>query len=367
MIFHQRGTIVIAMFVSVFLAGCAVYNPHVEIERPIEPLPTPVPISYGIEYAQNAQKAYRDKLAAHARLGTSGGAALITLGSAVLGLAAFDAHIDVIKGTALAGGIGYTIGDRYANEAHERIYIRGMEAMNCAVEAVLPLNFPSKARDSLAKDIDELSKAILSLNAVSANVQSQISLVESREEFQKGKQPVDSAQAEVLEARNAASTADKLYGAGIILLRDIDGAGTRLVSAVDRINIAIDRALQQTNSRMESVADIISQLSDSARIFAPGLDFASNLPSIILTPTSASVASTSVLKETEMLKEKMDEEDVLRSLRTELKQLSQEVAIYSQRVRRVVKSVNDAHPIETLKSCGVDTEDMPDDPAPQTG
>ena len=100
---RQTVTFLAPMLLLAFVTGCSVSTPHVEIELPLATKSGTVTLDKGIKYAQRMQAAYREKLSAHARMGSDGGATLITLASVVLGFAAFDVHIDNITGTALAG------------------------------------------------------------------------------------------------------------------------------------------------------------------------------------------------------------------------------------------------------------------------
>lgn len=352
--------------VSTALAGCAgLSTPYVEIERPAAAVEREdVTLAYGIAYAQQARAAYRAKLSEHARIGTDGGAALITLAAIVLGLAAFDAHTDMITGAALAGGTGYAIGNWYANDAHQLTYLAGMEATSCAVEAVLPLYFSPTARDALAKDLGDLGAASSELGSAMSAVQSLIPLVEA----QAGGETdlTRKARTDVTEAGRILEQADKAYAAGRVLLRNIDAAGARLVTAIDRINVAMDRALQQTNPRLESLTNVISQLSASSALFAPGLDISGMLTSALAPKDTVGGPQSGGAIVDPALAAQNDAVKLAQAL-GRLAVAAGRAASLSRQVAAQVKAVNDARPLQALKDCGVDVEQIPSELTLSTG
>ena len=353
----RRHMVVFALILSsASLTGCSISNPYIDIPRPARSESESIAIGSGIEYAQNVQAAYRRKLAEHAQIGIDGGAALTLLGSAVLGLAAFDVHIDSIIGTALAGGTGYALGNWYANEDHEHVYLSGMKAINCAIEAVLPLNVSVDARNLLETDVQEIRNSVAELRGRVDEVQRLIPLVQATMQNADNETAtlINTAQMAVAQAIAVVNHADEAATTGGILLYKIDGVGEHLITAVNRINVAVDQALQQSNPRLESLSNVISALSASTGFFAPGVDFEGTLgaaltPDLTNGQQKKNLAAQLSLPPVDQLKQKLGL----------LRNGADFVSSLSQRLNMMVKGVSNARPLEALKACNVDTDSLP--------
>ena len=360
MTFRRLILVFAPILLSAFLAGCSVSNPYIDIPRPARSESETIALGSGIEYAQKVQAAYRRKLAEHAQIGTDGGAALMLLGSAVLGLAAFDAHIDSIIGTALAGGTGYALGNWYANEDHEHVYLSGMKAINCAIEAVLPLNVSADARDLLKADLEKISGYLLELRGRVDEVQRVIPLVQATMQSADKETTtlIKTAQMAVAQAIAVVKHADEAATTGGILLYKVDGAGEHLITAVNRINVAVDQALQQSNPRLESLSNVISALSASTGFFAPGVDFEGTLGAA-LAPEKADGGVNKIQQANLIEKQSLTPTDKLKQELGMLRVQADFVSSLSQSLNMVVKGVSEARPLESLKACDVDTDSLP--------
>lgn len=359
----RRHMVVFALILSsASLTGCAISNPYIDIPLPARSESESIAIGAGIEYAQNVQAAYRRKLAEHAQIGTDGGAALTLLGSAVLGLAAFDAHIDSIIGAALAGGTGYALGNWYENEDHEHVYLSGMEAINCAIEAVLPLNVSADARNLLETDVQKIRNSVAELRGHVDEVQRFIPLIQATMQSDDNETAtlIDIAQMVVAQATAVVNHADEAATTGSILLYKVDGAGEHLITAVNRINVAVDQALQQSNPRLESLSNVISALSASTGFFAPGVDLGGTLGAA-LTPekVDASIGKYVPHSDLPLGVPSRTPTDKLKQEIDMLRKQADVVSSLSQSLNMVVKAVSDTRPIEALKACGVDTDSLP--------
>ena len=334
-----RLVVCILALSQAFLPGCSLTNPYVGWQLPSEQqVPAKISLLHAIMYAKNAQDRYREALGDRATLINVLGPGVITLGAIVLGQAAYGAHKDAILGTALGGGTGYLIGNWFSNKQHEIIYLAGMEAMSCAVAAVLPLDFSEDARKSLNNDIGELNKSISAVSQAIGKVQGLIPQVE-----RSNPTVTQQARADVAMAEKVVETADKAYIAGQKLLREVDSAGTHLYSAVNDIGVLVNKALQQTHARLESLVNIISQLSKATEIFAPGLGLEATLAGRLQPKKKDGKTLRAV---------ETAEEDLQQALET-LAEKAADLASWTRRVAGVVNSVNEQRPLQTLKDCGV--------------
>ena len=346
----------IIAIVVVLLSSCVITNPYIQLDAADTPKVSDdgvIQFADAVAYARTIRGLYRAKLAKHAKLANNTGSGLITLAGLILGLAAFDVYSDAILISALVGGTGYTLSSRSSSNPREIVYLAGMEATACAVEAMLPLSFSSKATTMLYKNVDTLSTSI---ETVGGDIRTVRSLIATVGDNAGDRQTADlqQARAEVTRAEKLIETADAAYVAGSGLLRSIDRAGMTLVAAVDAITVEVDKAVQQTQPRIESLADIIGQLSSATDIFAPGLGISSDLSSLV---------GKRVEPESEDI-EKYNSMEPIARLHMAVNALATSALLLASATRTVsgtVKGVNQKKPVSTLKKCGVTISDIETD------
>lgn len=355
---YQRAVALI-ISVSLSLTACTLSSPYGETGLTDAYRSQDTVLSEGMKHAQDVEHAYREKLAAQAKLGTHGGAALITLASVILGLATFDSHTDAIKGTALASGTGYYIGNWYANEAHELVYLRGIEAVVCATTAVSPINVPMATRDKLETDLKELDEAISGLiHAITA-----LELRVGYGSTQNNENLIKALKAILSRAKQVHTGGSEMYSAGKVLLLQIDSANNDLIGAINAIDIAVDRALQQANPRLESLTNIVTQLSNSAAIFSPGLDIAGDLKQALDGQTAV---SHFLPGNGNSRKKSKAEKKLARETRNGL-EYSAMVIDGSRKVSDIVNVIGSKQPLEALENCGVNPEALANQLSISTG
>lgn len=352
-------SVALASTMLVSVSACAV-NPYAEWDAPDPKMVVETySLPYALAYAKNARDAYRGKLRDQAVFDNLVSSGLITLGAAVLALAAFGADGDAILGVGLAGGTGYTLANRYSNNPQELIYIAGMEALVCAAEAVGPLNFSRGARNDLSTMLDGLPPGedglrkggLVNARAESLNnlasVKSYLQLVKLH-----GTNPelVQQAQTMVTDAEAIISNSDQTYVTGKQLQRSIDTVAYDLVNAVDRISFSVDKAISESRPRLESLINIIGELSSATNIFAPGL----NLSGVLDTHIGKEFAEQSVDDPDEPQGPTQREEQLAAAMGA-LSGSIAKLSSASRQVAGIVNAVNEQRPLETLEDCGVDT------------
>lgn len=355
------NSIVVLVVVAFINSGCALVDPYPTWQRPKPAEVTKqsdVTLDYAIKYAQNARDAYREKLSQHARLINSVTPALITLAGVVIALAAFDSHVDNILGVGIAGGTGYAVANHFSNNTQELVYLAGMKGMSCAIDAVLPLNFGETAKSDFASNLSKLSTAQSNVSVAIGKVKALIPIV-------KPDNPdlAALAEKEVAAAETLIAPADTASVAGAKLARNIDTVGSNLVAAVDRIDVAVDEALQQAQPRLESVINAIGQLSKASNIFVPGVDFPGILAGRLEAAPKAQSTTEGLTGEAKTLAEqraRRNEDLLVRSLNM-LTSGSIELASLTRQVTGTVNSVNEKRPLEILKDCGVEVGEVTTD------
>lgn len=163
---HSSCRKLVSLSLVAAMAGCA--NPIVRWNVPPAPTDKAVALPYAKLYASAAREAYRNEIATQFHTTNNLGAGLIGLGSLVAALAAGSAHKDAILGATLIGGTAYGIGQWNLRPQRLLIYQAGVEGINCALTAVIPLSM-SEA------DIEQLRTGLTSIEMAMASTASALS------------------------------------------------------------------------------------------------------------------------------------------------------------------------------------------------
>ena len=327
------------------LAACA--SPIVRWQAPSGTEEKPQTLAYARAYAATAREAYRSEIASQFNASNNLGAGLIGLGSLVAALAAGSAHRDAILGTTLLGGTAYAVGQWNLRPQRLLIYQAGVEGMNCALAAVIPLSMSDTDLGSLRAGLADIEARVGSTNAaidVAAAALAPLrgSLV-----------PTDIARDDAIltAAADAVVLANKVLPAGRQLAARVQRVGLELISTVDRIAAAVDKAVQSTLPDLSSVPKIVAGLAGNAGSFAPGSGVEASLKDALanagITPKSGSAidqnASAKIKLETDDLETKLVAVDKQR------RELLAAVAGVQARISAVDSSAT----ADALKSCGV--------------
>lgn len=256
---------VVAFACAVLLAGCA--SPIVRWTAPPSSVKeNPQTLAYARSYAAAAREAYRSEISSQFNASNNLGAGLIGLGGLVAALAAGSAHRDAILGTTLIGGTAYGVGQWNLRPQRLLIYQAGVEGVNCALAAVIPLSMSDADLATLRSGLADIEARVGSTNA--AVDAAAAALAPLRGELA----TADLARADaVLDAATAAvDVANKVLPSGRQLAARVERVGPELISAVDRIAAAVDKAVQSTLPDLASVPKIVAGLAGNAGSFAPG-------------------------------------------------------------------------------------------------
>ncbi|WP_425404109.1 hypothetical protein [Hwanghaeella sp.] len=366
----RRKAFVLVLVGSTALSttGCslnpyATWTPEEVAARTSSTRPT---IVDAMAYAQTVRAAYRSKIHDQAILDNTVSTGIITLATAVIALAAFRADTDAILGVGLAGAAGYTLANRFSNNTQELIYFAGMEALGCATAAIGPLNYDDAAKIAFNGRLDDLSTSIAAVQKGMATVQS---LIPAAEAASNATEAISQARAMVTQAQGAAETADATFLSGTTLQRNIQTAGYDLTSAVDRISLAVDKAISESRPRLDSLIGIISELSSATDILAPGLNLAGVLDARIAKDYGESASQSKIEKLDGAGEERPEDFSARIALQSATEALSAAIFNLSSSNRRVageVNAVNSKRPLETLQVCGVDVSEISTDIALST-
>ena len=252
------------------LTGCAV-NPLVTWQRPPAKA-SPVPLVDAQQYADEASKAYREARDRHVQATTGLNSGLLGLGVLGTGLALAKSHRDALLGTAFLGATAYGFGQQNLNVQHRLVYEAGIDAIGCAKDAIQPLAMSSADRQSLEKAMPALDAALA--RASSARAAAMVALASWKGTDAEESELEQSAKAAITASGKAIDAGTASVASGRLLIRRSDGAGDALISAVERIDGAVNKAVTATLPDPSSVFKVISGLPGFAAGIVPGSDVA---------------------------------------------------------------------------------------------
>ena len=347
---HRRFAIrAIVVACAASLAACA--SPIVRWQAPSGTEEQPQTLTYARAYAATAREAYRSEIASQFNASNNLGAGLIGLGSLVAALAAGSAHRDAILGTTLLGGTAYAVGQWNLRPQRLLIYQAGVEGMNCALAAVIPLSMSDADLGSLRAGLADIETRVGSTNAAIDVAAAALAPLRSSK-----LNPTDIARDEAIlaAAADAVVLANKVLPAGRQLAARVQRLGLELISAVDRIAAAVDKAVQSTLPDLASVPKIVAGLAGNAGSFAPGSGVEASLKDALantgITTKSGSVIDQNASAEAKARKLETDDlETKLVAVDKQRRELLAAVAGVQARISAVDSSAT----ADALKSCGV--------------
>ena len=309
-------------------SSCSMMNPYIDIgDRPQD---NTILLSKAIDYANKGKDEYTNALGEQAEFNSYLGIGLTALGAAALGLGITGGSTTAITILGLTGASAYGVGSFLENKPRQRAYILGYNALNCAVEAVLPLNISlplyekfsqalhgSSATDGLLFRREETEKAISKVKQI--------------------KSPDEAIIRSISAAEALVETAKIAYTNGVSLDLIINNSGNALITSVDRIVGQVNDSINTNQTDLQSIMTIIgglggmySQITTVPQSMTP----ASDIKSVSAVIQSADTALNELL------------DSAARLSRT------------TQEVTAFVNAIVAKKPIEQLKLCGVDPEDI---------
>ena len=301
-----------------------------------------------IGYADNAKDAYKKAVGEQASLTSGAALALIPLSAAALGLGIAEADSNLITALGVGGAAGFGAATWLSSKPRQRVYIAGIKAMSCAVDAMIPLKFSLEDQTQLRDGLTDLNKAIGGVNGTVTAIKG---LTETIEE-QTGETLITKRAKEDMKVAEALlATAHTTFESGTTLYRQISNAGQVLISAVDRIGALVDDAIVETEPDIASLPGVIDALAQTSMQFTKIPEsarskeqLAGSAPTGIVNDDAKTFGITGVNLE-ELLK--------LNELLGELEGLLITLSSATLGVKSVVDAVSEARPLESLKLCGV--------------
>lgn len=251
---------------SLLLAGCA--NPILRIDAPgyspaLSRAPTTEPQSMdqALQKLNHFRAAYYEAVRLQTGEAQNATTGLVWLGTLIAGLAMAEVHRDAILGATLLGGTTYGLVRTQIDARRLDVWTNGIEALDCAREASLPL-------DLSAERVAELKAARQDLGGQRLDTQKALEAVRAAM-LPLARLPKTIAPTQELVTRAAAvlAEADATQAAAIGLLEST--RGRELSAAVDRVHSGVTRAMKDIAVDPKSIKPLIAGLGGFAEVFAP--------------------------------------------------------------------------------------------------
>lgn len=333
-------------FLLLGLCACSI-NPIVNWDPPKRSGVEPTNLDYGHSYAASLRGAYKREI--HKQVGTSTNlnSGLVVAGALALALAASTAHRDALLGTALVGGTAYGLGAMNLPQQRLLILQAGVEAIDCANRAVIPLSMTMGELAKLQTDTESLQTALKPLDEAVASVRLRLSA------YNNARGPEDdliSSEAKQLIAvgEEVATASRSTAAAGQLLSVKARQADDQLVAAVDKIDTSILKALLATLPDISSVPKVIAGLAGFSASIAPGAGIDTTIATRLAVRAgeeSHAIAGNPALQEpARALRESID------TLRSSIATTRSAKSAVDARVNAYQTATS---ALETLRDCGV--------------
>lgn len=266
---HYRPAIP-AVFAGALLASCA--NPQLEVRGAgfsvnDSPSLTTEPASMAESMAKlnHVRATYHEAIRRQRATSINATIGLTWLGAAIIGAAYGKASEPWIVGSALIGGTTYGLTRAQLDARQVELWQQGIEALDCARRASLPLDIGAARQSAITKRIEDLVAARDAVDAQASAVTAEL------DKLPRAQVPnVDLVDKAVRSAMIAVADSDTARGAALSLL-DV-ARGRELSSAIDRVDAQIVRATESIAIDVSSVKPLIAGIGGFASIFVPGID-----------------------------------------------------------------------------------------------
>lgn len=260
----RRALLPTFLAVAIASGGCATPVRYYQGARPaIATADMPQALGYLEGLRKQYQSTVEQRMGAERDLTN----ALVGAGAVALGLALGHVNTNAITGIALGAGTAYTLGSINLSRQPVMIYLAGIDALNCAEKAVLPLYISADdlkklrglldGEDGLRARSGRLASALVEGNAVlggalpSATARGRLEAA-----LKAGKMVLDTSATTTRAARDFIALGER---------------GSReLIAAVTGIDTAVARAIVDATPDLSAVPGLVAGLAATAGSFVPG-------------------------------------------------------------------------------------------------
>ncbi len=263
-----------ALAAALLLSGCA--SPYVRLSPASDALDVqPQVLADAIGTARAKQREYHDQVINLGEAERALSNSLLALGTLIVGLGVAKVHPSAITGAALGAGAVYTYGTFNTDKRRAEVYVAGMKALDCAVDAVTPLLLSKAQETRLVDERQALAPAITTTTTAIGEAEQWAARARAtnpamfKDALDAMQLALPAAQAAVDKAGEAAALAGQRLDKPQQLAADLRGA----VRAIDR---AVLGDIRGTEPAVQAVPGILAGLQGNASLFslatlAPGL------------------------------------------------------------------------------------------------
>jgi hypothetical protein len=352
---HAVRRVCLGVMLLLLASGCAgIVNPHIKWDPPAGNIPdaTALTLDYAIKYADSARAAYKNALGNQSQLASWLGIGLIPIAATALGLGMSGNSPGAITVLGLTTASGYAVGTWLYSKPNQRAWVVGYNATTCAVEAILPLLYVEKNWEKEIKTtLEMLNSAVVPVEAGIGDVRKQLLLI--------GKEPPpdlvdlkEFAEQRVKEAEQLLASSYETRGKAEKMRQEASTAGVSLKEAVDRISGQVSAQIVETGPDIQALALVIGGLAQSYGQFV-------RVPEGLRPAVPPSAKGQAKVEKTED-KEKpiVKQDEALRNALGNLEAKMISLQGVSIRVAEIVNGVTTSKPIEKLRACGVNPEQI---------
>ena len=352
-----------ALGIALLVGGCA--SPYVKVNRHEQVQGIhPAELAAEIGYARKRQDIYNDKIIELGEAERTLSNSLLGLGSLIVGMGVAKVHPSAITGTALVTGSVYTIGTFNTDKRIAQYYFEGLQVMDCAINAVVPLTLTA----SMEKDLPGLTGSVMT---AIGNTSSAIGAVEQWSVQARGSgnaafAPALSSAAQAVTAGQAAiDKANEATGLAVARLKKASEIGVQLHQAVDEIHAGVMKKVNNSQNDVRSTPEVLSGLMKNASLFSlsalvPSLVPAAPAPaaSSVAAPHSGSTgrdaANLKTLADNAITRDQQTLDDLSKAI-GELRRQTVALASLADRLSREAALGNPNAASDAMKLCNIDT------------
>lgn len=308
---------------SLVLSGCA--SPFTGPVAPPDPAAaySGASMPYALAVSRKQEAAYRAKvieLAESERLLVNG---LVVLGGILIFGRTANVHSSITNGLVGGGTLAYTLGLVNTDKRRSVVYIAGMQALQCANEAVRQTGANP---DGLAIDLAGLATAIDAAGAKAGAVKGKVSRAGG---VTNASTELANASRAVVAANTDIARANEAHVAGSELLDRQRKLGDQHIDTVTKIDTAVLNELQGMAGSIQSTPGILTQLVGNMSYFNGLGKFPAAAPTpSVEGPHSKNIGPSRTAAEERLLKE----------LESAIAELSEAEAAMNARTDRLVRT-----------------------------
>ncbi len=259
----------LALSSIIFMSGCALVNPYVNIDKDIYALETASEVCgldsrAGIRRACAYRSEYLHRLGLDASYRNVLGLTLIPIGAAAVGLGIDGGNSTAITVLGLSGSTLYATGQVLTNRPRETVLLQGIKAITCAITASYSVTLDKQSQNTLDADtVNKLANALGELRTANLDLRVQLSILPNNDQTK-------SALESYANQIDILSDSAKTLGERATAIRNwLAARDTRLGLVADRINDAVNNSIRRTIIDLEGITAVVGGLMPNAALIAP--------------------------------------------------------------------------------------------------